>query len=218
MKLPQYSASVQGLTETIRAIEEFAPDLKRELDKEAKAVLSSIANEARDYIPFDIHPSGWARQNKYANLVGPLPQGKSRVGFKPFDAAKAKIGIKTTAPTSKKTKDGRLMTSFKNSYAVVQRDAAGAIFETAGRGSGASRARTRASRSTNPYASEQFIQTIEKYYGVIPTAKHQGNDKGRALIKAVDNNRKMAQAKIFKAIESARDKAQARLDSIKEKG
>lgn len=218
MKLPQYTSEIQGLTETIRAIEEFAPDLKRELDKEAKAVLSSIVNEARDYIPFDIHPSGWARQNKYANLIGPLPQGKTRVGFKPFDSAKAKLGIKSSAPTSKKSKDGRLTTSFKNSYSVVQRDAAGAIFETAGRGSGASRARTRASRSTNPYASQQFIQTVEKYYGVIPTARHDGNDKGRALIKAVDNNRKMAQAKIFKAIESARDKTQARLDSIKGEG
>jgi hypothetical protein len=94
----------------------------------------------------------------------------------------------------------------------VQRDAAGAIFETAGRGSKASRARTRGSRSTNPTASQDFIKTLEKYYGVLPTSKQLGNDKGRALIKAVDYNKKSAQRAIFEAIKDAEAKAQERLN------
>jgi hypothetical protein len=47
----------------------------------------------------------------------------------------------------------------------------------------------------------------------LPTAHHTGNDKGRALIKATDNNRKNAQGKIFSAIKSAESKAQARMDA-----
>jgi hypothetical protein len=208
MDSPNYRISIQGLTNTVSAIERFAPDLKKQLDKEVKGVLSKMVNEARGYIPFDIHPSGWARENKNAGLVGPLQQGESRGLFVRFDAAKAKAGIKSLSPTSKSSASG-----FRNSYGVVQRDKAGAIFETAGRGSRASRARTRASRSTNPTASQDFIQAVEKYYGVLPTSKGLGQDKGRALIRAVDNNKKPTQRAIFEAIKKAESKAQARMDA-----
>jgi hypothetical protein len=101
--------------------------------------------------------------------------------------------------------------AFATAYGVIQRDAAGAIFETAGRGSRASRSRTRASRSTNPTASQDFIQAVEKYNGVLPTSKGLGKDKGRALIRAVDDNKKKAQRAIFEAIKEAASKAQARM-------
>jgi hypothetical protein len=209
MRLSQYTVELQGIDSTIAAIERFAPDLKRELDKEVKGVVSKIVQEARDYLPFDVRPSGWSRQMKFAGLIGPLEKGKSRnSSFVTYDVAKAKAGIKSVSPTSR-----RGTTGFRNAYGVIQRDKAGAIFETAGRGSNESRERTRASMSTNPRASEQFIQTIEKYYGVLPTANHEGNDKGRALIKATDNNRKNAQGKIFSAIKSAESKAQSRMDA-----
>ncbi len=198
---------MQGLNSTISALERFAPDLKKELDKDIRGVLSKVVTQAREHIPFDIHPSGWARESKNAGLIGPLEAGKSRGSFVRFDAAKAKAGIKTVSPSSKSSATG-----FRNSYGVIQRDKAGAIFETAGRGSKASRARTRASRSTNPNASRDFIQAVENYYGVLPTSKGLGQDKGRALIRAVDDNKKNAQRAIFAAIEDAEKKAQARMD------
>lgn len=210
MKLPQYTSTIAGLSESISALERFAPDLKRSLDREIKGVLLKVVSDARDYLPFDVTPSGWKRANVGGSLIGPLAEGEKRGPMFPvYDGAKAKLGIKSLAPTSKKMQSG-----FRNSYGVVQRDAAGAIFETAGRGSKASRARTRASRSTNPNASQQFIGVIENRYGQLPTAQHAGNDKGRALIKSVDNNKKTAQAGIFRAIESAERKAQARMDQI----
>jgi hypothetical protein len=46
----------------------------------------------------------------------------------------------------------------------------------------------------------------------LPTAKQLGQDKGRALIRAVDENKKNAQRAIFEAIKDAEDKAQARMD------
>jgi hypothetical protein len=208
MDSPNYRISLQGVNSTITALERFAPDLKKALDKDIKGVLSKVVNEARSFIPFDIRPSGWARENKNAGLIGPLQQGQGRGSFVRFDAAKAKSGIKSVSPRSSKTSSG-----FKNAYGVIQRDPAGAIFETAGRGSRASRARTRASRSTNPNASRDFIQAVEKFYGVLPTAKGLGQDKGRALIKAVDDNKKNAQRAIFEAIKDAANKAQSRMDS-----
>lgn len=208
MDSPNYKIQVSGYNNSVRAIERLAPDLKRNLDREVKGILSKIVEEAKGHIPFDIHPSGWARENKTAGLIGPLQSGQSRGTFVRFDAAKAKAGIKSTTPSNKSTASG-----FRNSYGVVQRDAAGAIFETAGRGSKASRARTRASRSTNPNASQDFIQAVEKYYGILPTAKGLGQDKGRALIRAVDDNKKSAQRAIFEAVKRTEKTAQARLDS-----
>ena len=208
MDSPNYTIQVQGYNNSVRAIERLEPDLKKALDKQVRGILSTIVNAARDHIPYDVHPSGWARENKNAGLIGPLQQGQSRGLFVRFDAAKAKAGISSTSPSSKSTASG-----FRNSYGVIQRDKAGAIFETAGRGSKASRARTRASRSTNPNASQDFIQTVEKYYGVLPTSKGLGQDKGRALIRAVDDNKKPAQRAIFEAIKIAEQKAQARMDA-----
>ena len=208
MDSPNYRLSIQGLSSTISALERFAPDLKKALDKDIKVVLSKIVVEARSNIADPIHPSGWARENKNSGLIGPLQAGQGRGSFVPYDAAKARAGIKTVSADSKSSARG-----FRNSYGVIQRDKAGAIFETAGRGSKASRSRTRASRSTNPTASQDFIQAVEKYNGVLPTARGLGQDKGRALIKAVDENKKNAQRAIFAAIKEAEHKAQARMDA-----
>ena len=208
MDSPNYRLSIQGLSSTISALERFAPDLKKALDKDIKVVLSKIVVEARSNIADPIHPSGWARENKNSGLIGPLQAGQGRGSFVPYDAAKARAGIKTVSADTKSSARG-----FRNSYGVIQRDKAGAIFETAGRGSKASRSRTRASRSTNPTASQDFIQAVEKYNGVLPTARGLGQDKGRALIKAVDENKKNAQRAIFAAIKEAEHKAQARMDA-----
>jgi len=45
---------LQGIDSTIAALERFAPDLKKALDKEVKGVLSKVVTQAREYIPFDI--------------------------------------------------------------------------------------------------------------------------------------------------------------------
>ena len=100
MDSPNYRISIQGLSSTISAIERFAPDLKKQLDKEVKGVLSKVVTQAREHIPFEIHPSGWARENKNAGLIGPLQAGQGRGSFVRFDAAKAKAGIKSTSPSS----------------------------------------------------------------------------------------------------------------------
>jgi hypothetical protein len=208
MDSPHYRIAISGLTETISALERFAPDLKKQLDRQVRKVLSKVVNDARSFVPFDIHPSGWARENKNASLIGPLQAGQGRGSFVRYDASSAKQGIKSVTPTSQKSSTG-----FKNAYGVIQRDKAGAIFETAGRGSKASRARTRASRSTNPTASQDFIKAVEKYYGILPPSKLQGNDKGRALIRAVDDNKKTAQRAILEAVKDAEKKAQERMDT-----
>jgi hypothetical protein len=55
---------------------------------------------------------------------------------------------------------------------------------------------------------------IQREHGVLPTARGDGKDKGRALIRAVDNNRYKALNGIREAVDKASAKAQARLDAI----
>jgi hypothetical protein len=204
---PQYRIVIEGLSEDIKALERYAPDLKRELDKEVKGVLRPIVQQAKDYIPDTVHPSGWNKGGtERFTGIGPLTQNQTR-GFVAFDAGKARQGIKQTAATSKKNGNG-----FRNTYAVVQRDPAGAIFETAGRGSARSRMRSAASRSRNPFASQQFIGVIQREHGTLPTATGQGKDKGRAIIRAVDENRRQVFNSVKDAIKKASQKAQTRMD------
>lgn len=205
-----YRVEMQGLTENIIALERFAPDLKRELNKEIRGILAPIVIEAKSYLPSNdqIHPSGWAKGGfKRFNGIGPLAQDQTR-GFIAYDAERAKAGIKQTAATTKKDGSG-----FRNTYAVIQRDPGGAIFETAGRGSAASRSRSKTSRSRNPQASQHFIGVIQREHGALPTARHEGKDKGRALIRAVDNSRYKALQGIREAVNKASAKAQARVDA-----
>lgn len=205
-----YRIEMQGLTENIIALERFAPDLKRELNKEIRGILAPIVIEAKSYLPSNdqIHPSGWAKGGfKRFNGIGPLAQDQTR-GFIAYDAERAKAGIKQTAATTKKDGSG-----FRNTYGVIQRDPGGAIFETAGRGSAASRSRSKTSRSRNPQASQHFIGVIQREHGALPTARGEGKDKGRALIRAVDDSRYKALNAIREAVDKASAKAQARVDA-----
>lgn len=76
-----YKVVMQGLTENIIALERFAPDLKRELNKEIRGILAPIVLEAKGYLPSNdqIHPSGWQKGGfKRFNGVGPLAQDQTR--------------------------------------------------------------------------------------------------------------------------------------------
>jgi hypothetical protein len=209
MNTPQYEVKILNVKEDIRAFQKLAPELKKELDKEIKGLLRPILVQAQSLYPAtdQVRPSGWRKGGfKSFSGIGPMTQEQTR-GFIAYDGTRAKQGLKTVTPKAKKGASG-----FTGFYGIVQRDTAGAIFETAGRGSKASRSRTRASRSRNPNASRDFIRTIEKYHGVLPTARGEGNDKGRALIKAFDNNKGKIFLQVRGALRSAIAKTQRSLD------
>jgi hypothetical protein len=210
MNAPQYEIKVLNVKEDIRTFQKLAPELKKELDKEIKGLLRPILVEAQSLYPStdEVRPSGWRKGGfKKFSGIGPMTQEQTR-GFVAYDGTRAKQGLKTITPKARKGASG-----FTGFYGIVQRDTGGAIFETAGRGSKASRARTRASRSRNPNASRDFIQTIEKYHGVVPTARHEGNDKGRALIKAFENNKGRIFVEVRSALRNTISRIQTQLDN-----
>lgn len=210
MNSPQYEVKVLNVKEDIKTFQKLAPELKKELDKEIKGLLRPILTEAQSLYPDtdQVRPSGWRKGGfKKFTGIGPLSQEQTR-GFISYDGGRAKQGLRTITPKAKKNVQG-----FTGFYGIVQRDPAGAIFETAGRGSKASRSRTRASRSRNPNASRDFIKAVEKYHGVLPTARHEGNDKGRALIKSFDNNKGRVFVEVRAALRNTISKIQNSLDN-----
>ena len=213
MNAPQYEVKILNVKEDIKTFQKLAPELKKELDKEIKGLLRPILVQAQSLYPAtdEVRPSGWRKGGfKKFSGIGPLTQQQTR-GFISYDGSRAKAGLRTITPKTKKGTSG-----FTGFYGIVQRDPGGAIYETAGRGSQASRSRTRASRSRNPNASRDFITTIGKYHGVLPTARHEGNDKGRALIRAFDNNRGRVFVEVRAALRNTISKLQKQLDSGKE--
>lgn len=210
---PQYEVKIIGVEDDIKAFRKLAPELKKELDKEIKGLLRPILIEAQSLYPStdQVRPSGWRKGGfKRFNGIGPLAPDQTR-GFVAYDGSRAKAGLRTVTPKTRKNTTG-----FVGFYGIVQRDTGGAIFETAGRGSQASRARSRTSRSRNPNASRDFIQAVEKYHGVLPTARGEGNDKGRALIKAFDNNKSRVFGQVRDALRKTVSKVQTQLDNNKE--
>jgi hypothetical protein len=113
--------SIKGATNLRKALKQFTPDLAKETTKEIGNFLKPVVKNARGFIPSNSEiPSGW--------LVGNQKGKWERVAF---DAAVARRGIGYKTTPSKPNRSG-----FKSLVSILNKTAAGAIYETAGRKSG----------------------------------------------------------------------------------
>jgi hypothetical protein len=113
--------SVKGATNLRKALKQFTPDLAKETTKEIGNFLKPVVKNARGFIPSNSEiPSGW--------LVGNQKGKWERVAF---DAAVARRGIGYKTTPSKPNRRG-----FRSLVSILNKTAAGAIYETAGRKSG----------------------------------------------------------------------------------
>jgi len=113
--------SVKGASNLRKALKQFTPDLAKETQKEIAGFLKPVVRNARGFVPSNSEvPSGW--------LVGNQKGKWERVAFD-STIAKRGIGYKTTP--SKTNRSG-----FKSLVSILNKSAAGAIYETAGRKSG----------------------------------------------------------------------------------
>lgn len=170
-----------SLDKTLKALKNFAPDLSKEMNKEINTELRKISVQARTLMPSGtFHPSGWAKSSP----------GEWGTRLK-FNESAARNKINPTRSKSRNTWSG-----FTNFYGIINPDAAGAIYELAGRRNPNGRAN---GRSRNPNAGRDFIRAINKENNThTPLA-----DSGRAMYPAVERNR----YQIVKSIESAITKA-----------
>lgn len=201
---------VQGALELRKALKKFEPTLAKETQKEMAGLLRSITNKAKGFVPSEAPLSGWG------NEVG-IWANRS------FDAADVKRGITFSTSPSKPNKNG-----FRSLATILNKSAAGAIYETAGRKNPMgqpAQATTRGifssyidtsnkvNKSANPYAGKQFIDSMGQIYKA-QRAQGQGGRvsrkmNGRLIFRAWGEDQGRTNAAIIKAIEKSMGKALA---------
>lgn len=181
---------LEGAIALNKALKAFAPDLAKELRKEMATSLKPVVKKAKSFIPSEGSVlTNWRISNKSDTATFP---------YFDFKAAKGGIGYKTSP--SKMNKKG-----FVNLAEINNKTASGAIFETAGRKNPIGQpwnpksGSKKFSRSANPNAGRMFINAanaVSALYG-------KGNDRGRAIYRAWEEDQGKAQDGVVRAIEKS---------------
>ena len=212
---------VKGIVEVQKALKKFAPDLYKEMNKEIRAAMRVVVKEAQGQVPDQITGlSGWQDQGKQ---VVSRTAGKVR-GFPKYNPNVIRKGLGYSLGRSRRNSAG-----FVNVYRLLNRSAAGAIYETAGRKNPQGRSpiqsvssdsfvqgfegtykykgkvRNRATRnynSNNPFAGYQFVTAINDEAKLESIGRGRKN-QGRLLYAAFAKDQGKVTKATFKAIDTA---------------
>ena len=207
---------VKGLRETRRVLAKFAPDLKREIDKDARNRLKYMVTAARGFVPSSLPRNlhGWAITTKGLKITAQTSAFSSRT-FPLYQAGEVKSGIKYDTGFSKTNSRG-----FRSLYELRNKSAAGAIYELAGRvnpeglpweGPTAAPGNRKVSHSLNPKAGAWFIDEIDKQDN---QRQIRGKKEGRLIFRAVEADNGRFVRSIIDGMKRVEYITQGRLDSI----
>lgn len=197
---------VKGLVELQRALKGYAPDLYKEMKTTWKQTLSGVVKKARAFIP-SAAPIGLSRWGKIARKPR---TNKHYRHFPIWDSAKAKSGIGYKTSYSKVNYQG-----FKTAARIQNKDAVGAIFETAGRKNMGGNAGGRKYRSNNPNAGAHFNRALQSNSVMKKVHPTDRKTWGRAIYRAWVEDEGKALAAIQHSIQLANDKFVARVKAGK---
>lgn len=190
---------VEGVTELKRALRNYAPDLKKQMDNEIKTALKEVITDARAHVPA-VAPGG------LYNWQNTSSQATARVGFPKYDSTLIRKGLTYSLGRSKFNNKG-----FAGLYSLLNKSAIGAIVETAGRKNpqgriqikkGQSNPSRQFGTSNNPKAGRQFVNAMN---GVGALTAYDSNDRerGRLLYAAYARNNGKALNATMAAINKA---------------
>ena len=210
-------AELQGAVALRKALNQYAPELAKETQKEVAGHLRKVVNRARGFVPADSPLSGWA------NPVGEWE-------YRAYNSGVIRKGLGySTAPT-RPNKRG-----FRSLATIFNKSAAGAIYETAGRKSPQgqpSQASTRGkyssyidtsnkvNKSANPNAGRQFIDALPPLVDSQQSnsaGRRTRKTKGRLLFRAWAEDQGRTTAAVVKAIQNANNKVIVRTNALGEK-
>ena len=184
---------VEGIVGFRKALSKLAPDIKKELDKEVRAALKPIIDDARSKVPSSA-PGGLYNYNY------PGYERKSRTsrknGFPSYDSKAIRKGLTYSVAPSRMRGTG-----FVALFALLNRSASGAIIETAGRANPSGSA---LSKSNNPNAGKRFIAGVGGVGALVDYAGRGKESTGRLLYAAYARNQGKALDAAMKAIDNAK--------------
>jgi hypothetical protein len=171
---------VKGAIALRKALRQFEPDLAKETTREIASFLKPVVKQARGFLPSNGEvPSGWLKR--------PDAQGKWAERY--YDKGLASRGIGYKSSPSKPNRNG--FRSLASLYSrAIGKNAAGAIYETAGRKSGIN-------GNFTPKLGGQLVGKNQKM-------------KGRALFRAFAEDEGKVEGHIIRAIERAAVKLNSR--------
>jgi uncharacterized protein YfaP (DUF2135 family) len=175
-----------GIKETLDALKEFDKDAVKRFNKVINTELAGAQRDAKGLIDEDPPMSGWRRTD--------AAKGRTRggAGWPGWNAGEIKSKITKTRAEGKVRK-GDFTTS---AGALLNKSAAGAIFEVAGR---------RASGTKKMFAqtsSGQFLRTLENRF----------KKASRVVWRVVDKDKARIQANVAKALNDAEKQLQRELN------
>lgn len=171
-----------GIKETIEALKDFDKDAVKRFTKVINSELSSAESSARSYVArinnsqgTGTPMSGWKQSN--TTRTTSTRGGAGFPGFKPAEVAAGIVKSKA---------QGRVSGNYTTSAGkLINKSAAGAIFEVAGRNTKATAART---------SSAQFLRTLGNRFG----------KASRLIWSVVDKEGEQIQRNVAKALEEAK--------------
>ena len=174
----------QGVDNLRKALKDYAPDLDKALKKELTALAKPVVNKARGYAPAVAPLTNWGREG-----------GK----FPTYNGSLVKRGIRFSTARKKNSR------GFSSSVRIVNATAAGAIYETAGRKNPWGQpwvgpkgpAGKKYSHSINKYAGRDFNAAMGGVF------KGKGEEKGRLIYRAWEEDQGKTQDAMIKAITRA---------------
>jgi hypothetical protein len=166
-----------GIKETIDNLKEFDKDAVKRFNKVINTELAGAQRDARNIISDEPPMSGWRKSDA---AKGRVRGGK---GWPGWDAGEIKSKITKTKAQGKVRKDYTT-----SAGALLNKSAAGSIFEVAGRVASGTK------RMTAQSSSGQFLRTIGNRFGKASRVVWRVVDKDRAKIEA-NVNRALEQAK-----------------------
>ena len=202
-------AEIKGLIELQKALKDYAPALAVQLDDQMAVALGGVVKKAQDYVPSTSPLSGWSYRRR-SEFYFDAQDNRLRK-FPLFNAATIVSKIQYSSTPRKTTRRG-----FKAVYYIINKSAAGAIYETAGRKNPSGQPWVgrkgdpfdhTVSHSNNPNAGAQFIQAFGQIYqGNIESSTKRGRYmKGRLIFRAWAEDGGKANAAALTAIYNANE-------------
>jgi len=183
------AVNVKDLTAMKKALKTYSPELYKSMNVEIKGALKVIQTTARGYV-----------QPSYSGLSN-FNKG---TGFMHYDPTAVKRGIVISIGASRRNGNG-----WRASYGIFNRNAMGAIIETAGRKNpngqpwdpkSTSKGK---SHSFNPNAGEQFIAALNNGSGNIKNYDKNPNHRGRLVFRAGVEDQGRTKTAILQAVQKA---------------
>ena len=184
---------IEGVVGLRKALTQLAPDIKKQLDKEVRAALKPIIEDARSKVPATA-PGGLFNYN-YPGYDRKSRTSRKR-GFPSYDPKAIRKGLTYSVATSRMKQSG-----FVSLFTLFNKSASGAIIETAGRKNPGGDPE---SQSNNRDAGRRFIGAMN---GVGALKDYSGRGQmstGRLLYAAYARNEGKAVNATLIAIEKAK--------------